>query len=332
MYTAAVIGLGNIGLMYDFDPKRERPSSHALAYDMNDRFHRVVGHDLQKKREESLVQLIPNSGFYEDVREMLISEAPEVVSICTPPEQHLSNIEEVLEHSDPKVIFLEKPVAQSHELNRLIEVSRQSKTVFIPNLSRRWNTGIQDLTSTIRNRKYGDLITLNARYTRGIRNTGSHLLDLINLFAGRIDKVHTTRLVSTSSENEGDPSYSFFFNTEKLIHGHVDAFDDRNFYMFEIDLFFERGKVEIRLSGDQIIYYQVAQHPLFSGFLSLKVEKQCEHLLKESNLQNAIQHIVNVIDKTESPIVSLEEGVAPLLIGIAIEKSFVSGVEEPINY
>lgn len=320
MYKAAIVGLGQIGLMYDFDPKRISPSSHTAAYQLHPELQLVAAHDVRIQQQTFLKKLAPGTLFYQEIIPMLQTEEIDVISICTPPDQHLQNIKEVLQYSSPRVIFCEKPVVSSmEEIEQLKQLLRKKGTLLIPNLSRRWSRGAQSIVNGIK--KFGRLEKIHMRYTRGIYNTGSHLFDLVRLFAGAIKEVRVCNQVPTSADNEGDPSFSFYFITEYQSHGFAEAFNDRNYYMFEMDLYFEAGKIEMRLSGDEIKIFQTGPHPLFSGFSHFDLVSEEKGLLAESHLKNAIEHIVEVLKGETSPICGLTDGVHPLYVAQALIRS-----------
>lgn len=50
MWKAAVLGLGKIGLMYDFEPNRLAPSSHVMVYHLDSNFSLVMGADTERER------------------------------------------------------------------------------------------------------------------------------------------------------------------------------------------------------------------------------------------------------------------------------------------
>ena len=322
-YSAGIIGLGQIGLMYDFDPKREKPSSHTLAYELNYRVNLVVAADIQAEQREKLAQIAPNAEFYQDMNEMFRECPVDIISICTPAIQHLSDIRSVLQIMRPKVIFCEKPlVSDLRQALLLKEMLTQYQCLVMPNLSRRWNLGMRHIREQILCGLYGNLQKIHIRYTRGILNTGSHLFDLLYWWVGSIEYVQTMNKVETSSENSGEPTFSFHFTIGNHINGFAEGFDDEQYYLFEMDLYFAKGKIEVRNSGDDVFYYQVGEHHLFSGLNSLHLQRHESNLLAEANLGNAVEHIVRVLDGVELPICTADNGLYPLYVAEALLQSY----------
>jgi predicted dehydrogenase len=333
MIQALVIGLGQIGLMYDYDANRTSPSSHTLAYLNHTDVNLAAAADLNSQRQINLLEKAPETIFYNDYKQMLTEHTADIVSICTPPKSHFEIIKYLVENTCTKLIFCEKPViADEREAQLLMQLLTNSKCILVPNLSRRWSKGMTRIHEVIKSKELGLLQKINVRYTRGIFNTGSHIFDLINWFAGEMGKVLVVNQISTSADQEDDPSFSFHFTTIRNISGFAEAFDDRNYYMFEMDLFFEAGKIEVRESGNKVNYYHVSKHPLFFGFTSLHLDKKEDNLLQESIMQNAINHLVNIRNNEELPVCTVRDGLYPIFIAQSILKSNSSSSWEYISF
>jgi predicted dehydrogenase len=332
MHTAAIIGLGQIGLMYDFDPKRKQPSSHVLSYAQNPRIHLSATADVRETQEAYLKQLSPVTEYYQSVEAMLENNRCDIVSICTPPAFHLSNIKSILAVYTPQIIFCEKPIASNlQEVEEIYELLRGKSCLIVPNLTRRWYHGMIELKHAIEAGAYGSMNKIHIRYTRGLYNTGAHLFDLINWFAGIIDRVSAVERVATSSEESGDVSYSFLFNTSNKVTGYAEAYDDRDYYLFELDLYFDQGKIEIRDSGDVVHYYKSGSHRLFSGFASLNLLHTASDLLNDSSIANAVKHLTHILEGKEEPACSLADGIYPLFVAEAVLASAKSGQWEKVK-
>lgn len=330
MVQAAVIGLGKIGLMYDIVSSEGRPGTHALAYHLHPEIDFAAAVGVRREQGEFLAKLAPEAAFYLNAEEMLGRHKPDIVSICTPSHVRYELIKTVLEQSAAPIIFCEKPVARSIEEARQISalMAAHGGRVLIPNLSRRWNEGTANVRARITDRSYGTLKKIHLRYTRGIYNSGAHLFDLVRYFAGSIDYVQVVGQVPTSMDEQGDWTYRFLFKAgESRISGFAEAFDDReDYYMFEMDLFFDRGKIEIGRSGDVIRYFGVGDHPHLKPLRLLRLEREDEGMLaKSNNMQNAVAHLVDVLAHKAEPVCSLEDAAYPLYVAEALIRSSDNG-------
>ncbi|MCD1260839.1 Gfo/Idh/MocA family oxidoreductase [Paenibacillus athensensis] len=332
MLHSLIIGLGQIGLLYDLDPLRHKPSSHTTAYLDSERFRLVAAADIHQGRESLLRGFDDSVRFYTQVTAMLQDHAAEVISICTPPDNHLALIREIISTTSTKLIFCEKPVvANLDEARSLHELMQTTGCMLIPNLSRRWNKGMQRIYEALRQGAYGELQRIHLRYTRGIYNTGSHIFDLVSWFAGRLQSVLVIDQVPTSADHEGDSSFTLHFTTERQVSGYAEAFDDRYYYMFEMDLYLTRGKITILESGNKVRYERVGEHQLFSGFQSLHLDKFDDNLLHDSTLKHAMEHIADVVDGKQQPVCTLKDGLHPIFIAEAVQRSYLSRQWEPVK-
>ncbi|KRE97952.1 hypothetical protein ASG89_29045 [Paenibacillus sp. Soil766] len=332
MYKAAIAGLGQIGLMYDFDPKRVAPASHTLAYKRTPDIQLIAAMDSRTSQEQYLNKLSPETKFYDDLVLMLRETKPDVVSVCTPPEHRLKILKTIVAEASPKIIFCEKPVALDvFDAKKILEFVRSTDCLVIPNLSRRWLGGMTRIKEAIDQKIFGELQKVHVKYTRGIFNTGSHIFDLIHWFVGAIDTVQVIGQVYTTADKDNDPSYDFLFKTINGTTGYAESFNDEQYYMFELDLYFAKGKVEIRESGNRVVYFEQGSHPLFSGFHSLHAVKEETNLLQESTIANAIQNIIEVLNGNSRPACDINDGLSPLFVADALQQSHVSKTMQKVK-
>lgn len=335
MWTAAVLGLGKIGLMYDFESGRSAPASHVLAYHLDKAYALVMGADLDTRREACLRKAAPEAAYYSEAKAGLRRTQPDVISICTPPKLHLSQIEAIFDTvQQPRLIFCEKPLAANRAEACAVRAlcAKYPQTVVVPNISRRWSTGLRKVRDACQSGEYGRLQKIHVRYTRGIYNTGAHLFDLLHMWTGqKIKAVQVLKKVSTSSELENEPSYTFFFGQENGVYGYAEAMDDRQYYLFEIDLYGSGGKIEMRCSGDEVRYYRTAPHHLFAGFEELQMVREDLHLLSEPLLARAVRNFAGVLAGTEQPACRIDDAIYPLCVAEALERSYRNESEEKVD-
>lgn len=335
-YKAAVIGLGNIGLLYDLELQRPHPSSHVVAYRMSSAFDLVCGIDDDKGKSSLLQSNSSKALFFSSLDDAISSDVltnVDVVSICTPPDTHLDILFKLIHLQTVKVIFCEKPVVSNlDEAKRLLsELDYNKDVIVVPNISRRWNKGLRKVSDIIESGELGKVDKIHIKYTRGIDNTGTHLFDLLKMWTGsRIRRVQVLGETRTSAFPE--PSYSFYFEMESDVTGYAEAIDDTQYYLFEIDLYLSNGKIEMRNSGDEVIYYCVKNHHLFSGFKELYDYRRESGLLQDACMKNAIDNIANVLDRKEEIYCNIEDATYPLYIADKLRKSYIGKRMEEIDY
>lgn len=330
-YKAAVIGLGKIGLEYDVTSLRH-PESHTLAYVLDDGFQLACAMDVQQDKRKMLHHFSPTTKFYTDLSTMFVDNPDvDLVSICTPPRFHLHNLEYLIRHTNVQNIFCEKPLISSlKELSVFKELLSFRRVTIVPNLSRRWNTKIQSMREKIVSEQYGKLQKVIIRYTRGIYNTGAHLFDLLHWCGINILRVQVIDEVYTTSDQEGEKTFSFTFFASDGVRGYAEAFNDTQYYCFDIDFYFSKGKISFQYNGNDILYYSVGKHHLFPQFPELELENSVHDALSESCLAFAMKEWKGILGKTAAPRCSWQDAIYPLLIAGALEKSYQSGIYEEV--
>lgn len=328
MYTAQVIGLGKIGLLYDIDEKREGIHSHVGACTFHPQIRLIGACDTQQAREEKLHTLAPTTPFYHDVDDMLHDHVGDIISICTPPETHYSLLQKIIPY-EPKIIFCEKPIVVSkEEMVRLKKITPSCHIV--PNLSRRWHQGIQEVRKQLKDGSFGRILYVSIQYTRGIFNTGAHFIDLIRFLIGEVTAVQVYDKVETSSDAENESSFSFIFDTSIGVKGTATAFNDKYYYLFEMDIYTEGGKITIGKSGDEISYYTVGNHSSFKGHRSLILQSLENQFLKQSQLSQAMNHFVSVLNGKEPLACTLKDGLIPYYVALHILQSYEKNGERVV--
>lgn len=336
MYRAAVIGLGNIGMLYDLEPQRPHPSTHVFAYEMSPSFDLVCGIDGDEDKREMFREKITSAKFFTSIDSAIesgILEEIDVVSICTPPNTHLEILLKLIRLHIGRILFCEKPIVSNlEEAKKLYSSMEQNKdVVIIPNISRRWNDGINNVAEVIRSKSLGEIEKIHVRYTRGIINTGSHLFDLLKMWSDkRIKRVFVMGETKTSACPE--PTYNFYFELENGAYGYAEGFDDRNYYLFEVDVYLSMGKIEMRNSGDDITFYRKTEHHLFKGFKELMPYKKETHLLLDACIKNAIDNIADILAGNGNAKCTLEDALYPLYISEKLKESFNNKCMEEIEY
>lgn len=336
MYKAAVIGLGNIGMLYDLEPQRPHPSTHVFAYEMSPFFDLVCGIDGDKDRREVFREKTTNAEFCTSIDgaiESGILKEMDVISICTPPNTHLEILLKLLRSHIGRILFCEKPIVSNLEEAKKLYCSMESNkdVVIIPNISRRWNIGLNNVTDVICSKCLGEIEKIHVRYTRGIRNTGSHLFDLLKMWSDeRIKRVSVMSETKTSAWPE--PTYNFYFELENGAYGLAEGFNDRNYYLFEVDVYLSSGKIEMRNSGDDITYYKTTEHHLFKGFKELMPYKEEINLLQDACMKHAIDNIADILEGNGKAKCTLEDAVYPIYVSEKLQKSFTSKCMEELDY
>ena len=250
MYKALLIGCGNIGALYDLDS--EQISTHAKAYIHSGNFELSV-FDNNKELAKSIA--LKYNVTYVDNYEKIIQNY-DCVSICTPTDTHFEILNKAI-NANIKVIICEKPVSKKQkELVKIIELYKTSKSKIIVNYFRRFSPAFINLKKKISTELQAHkLLTISIRYQKGFLNNCSHAIDLIQFLFNCEFK-----LKDVEKRNEvfdyfiDDPTISlngYWENVFINISGLVNI----SYNIFEIDLFFDKSRISILNSGDNLILF-----------------------------------------------------------------------------
>jgi predicted dehydrogenase len=158
MYRTAIIGGGRIGVEFD--------DCHARAYKENPDCELLAIIDKRldlatKAGEKWDIPIVGNQ--YETLGELGL----DIVSICTPPQTHYEVLKDMLViNPNLKAIYCEKPISiELKEAEEMVELCKEKNVILQVNHQRRF--GVPTFY-----------------YSRGLFNTGTHLVDMLRMFFG----------------------------------------------------------------------------------------------------------------------------------------------------
>jgi predicted dehydrogenase len=142
-YRAAIIGLGRMGSTIDEEvkdyPAIPLPYSIAGACRQSSRLELVAGADLLPEKRSAFQERWGVTALYEDYRQMIRQEAPDLVAICTRAENHAELALGVAEEG-VGMVFLEKAMACSmREADAILAAYQERGIAFNTGVLRRFD-------------------------------------------------------------------------------------------------------------------------------------------------------------------------------------------------
>ena len=270
-YKALLIGLGRIGMSYDYTENSTSDSvvlSHAQALSSHDDFELVGGVDSCPQQREKFFQKF-KTPVYKTVYEALAIVCPEIVIIATSTASHLEVCKAVLAQLKPRLIVLEKPIAYSvDDSYAIIELGKSAGVTIAVNYFRAYEPAHKRLSEKLSNGFLGFPLTAVVRYTNGMINNGSHWVQYLSAILGDLETVdmsaHTNMLADDFS---GEVKISFSNGSVYFV-----PFQSTEYYLFEIDIYGPLGKISIDSSGDNIKEYLAIPDPAFPSLKILSNE------------------------------------------------------------
>jgi predicted dehydrogenase len=261
MVNCAIVGCGRIAGGYDV-PHDDQIRTHAKAYMKNPDCQLVGVCDSDFNLAQRFAEIWGADQIFTNIEELLKECKPDILSVCTPNDMHERHFLEACKAGVP-VVWMEKPAASSlSEVERMISFAEISDTRVWVNYFRRYEKGFRDLSAALAS--LGKLQNVRAMYTKGLRNNGSHMLDLIDWFFGPIHNVDSVN----SHYDSSFPSASVNIETERAIV-ELRALDYNEFEIFELDIIGVGGRVTVVDGGQEIRYYQKGCAPLYDKYNNL---------------------------------------------------------------
>lgn len=330
MYRAAIVGCGRIASEFDADPKRKGSiASHAGAYNSLSSVVLNAAADVDQKKLKQFGEKWGVDKLYSDYRELLEKESIDILSICTWSSTHREICERAVE-SGVKAIFCEKPITESlRAADEMVAICKNKGVLLAIDHSRRWDEMHQQIKDYIQSGKLGKIQKVSAYYTGGIANTGTHLLDILRFFFGDVAWVWSN---FAGQEQETDPSIDAYLYFKQGFGATLQGLEVKNYLIFEIDIFGEKGRIRIKNSGFNTLFWEVIDHSKFSGYKCLG---SMGNEMFGSGLQNcmirAIENIINSLKTGDEPKSTGNDGRAALELICAIHESKGNKIFLPLN-
>jgi len=309
-YKAAVIGCGRIGFTFDNDAKRRYVASHAKAYKSvkNTELAAVCDIDsgkLQKCRKELNIP-----AGYADLKKMLTKEKIDILSICTPPATHYGIIKEAAKFP-LRAIFCEKPLADNLEdAKKILDLCAGKKMILQVGHQRRFDRLHLQTKELMRNGRLGKAQQVNFYYTAGVKNTGSHMFDILRFFFGNVKWIEAV-FSENKSGNKKDPNVDGVLKFRNGLFATFQACDVKNYLVFEMNCFLNKGRFILKESGWSLDFYKVKDSTYCSGYKELhKVKSPFNISYKRNFMINAVKHLTECIRENKEPVSSGKDGLA----------------------
>lgn len=284
-FKAVVIGLGAIGLEYDYECNDDtRVLTHAQAYHQHPGFELVAGVDANEQQAKKFEKKFGVPAF--SSIEALESVSIDLVSICTPTGTHF-DIYDKVEQLAPRLVLCEKPLSHTLALaSNIVDRAEQNNICLAVNYFRRFEPGVQELKRRITENALGDLLSGIVWYKRGMLNNASHFIDLLIYCYGLPDDAH---IINHSSDN--------FYLSWGAANIQFCAVESTEYNFFEMHLVCSRAKVAYIDGGARIELRNTDTQTDLSGRQQLQ---QAEALLQtdffryQYHVQQALyKHLLN---------------------------------------
>ena len=309
---AAVIGCGRMGTRPQDQVKGTFPNgwlpvSHIEAVQESCCFDLVAACDVSKDALHFVSERYGVANLYQDFRELIDVEKPEVITIATRTPIKKEIIEYACQNA-VKGIYVEKPISNDiQSCHEILSLVNRSGCTFLYGVNRRYHECYHRAKQLVNEGAIGDLI--NIAVDMGVGQlfwTHPHSVDLILFFLGstRLNSIQaqldTETLITDGMGNiESDPVVEFAqFKFDNGITGTITQRGGLN-----VILSGTKGNMTIHADGHFLEFY-TSDERTCGYFLNQKTE---HYFPKKGATVNAMELLAHSIQKNVLPPISLDE-------------------------
>ena len=312
-YSVSIIGAGNISAFYD-TPSSRNISTHAHSIELNGKVFLSGFYDVAVEKAKKASKIWGGKVFASIEEAVSMSE---IVYICVPDCYHAEVLLEVLKYQTLAIVT-EKPLTLSiDDAIKVKEVATKSGTPIFLNYTRRYVNEFRELRDYINTEKVGRFRKGVGYYGKGVLHNGSHMIDLLS-FLLKDDMTVISSYNPIIDNDEKDPSADVVLRIGEGTFSLL-AMDCRYVTIFELDLLFENQRIRILDNGKIIEYYEVKKSEQFAGYENYCL-KEIKHTSWMPVVSGLIDNVVNYIEKRDSILCGIDEGIHILKVNDMIKK------------
>lgn len=256
-FRVLIVGLGNVGMGYDLKPLRKNfILTHAKAFQIHKQFSLVGGVDLDNSKRMIFEEKFSLPAFV-DIKNAIYRTSPDILVVSTTTNTICDLIIELIRDYKIKLILAEKPF--SYSLNTAQKISKLCKLnnckLFI-NYIRRSEIGVKQVKNFIANYKSSSPIKGNVWYSKGLFNTASHFINLLQYLFGKVTSYKILGVenidikISTLGLNEYfGVDFELKFSNAKFT---FQSIDKNKFFYNSIEMFGTDFKLNYDFGGESI--------------------------------------------------------------------------------
>jgi hypothetical protein len=261
-------------MLYDYNSKDDICLTHLKSFSLNPSFNIINCID---KSSDKILMAKKKYGTTINYFNSFSSDIPktDIYVLCALSNDNRNFFNQILKLSKNPFFLIEKP-AWKNKINH--------EKSFI-NYFRKCLPKIKKIKSQFDLGAFGSIQTINCYYTKGLKNNGSHLIDLIFYFFGCDIKKESIVIYNSFNDFhllDKTISFSFKLNHKKnLISVNFTGLNENMFSIIEIDIITQSNRIKITDFGEKIEYFSIAEDPIFPNYKILKkVKTQYSNMYK----------------------------------------------------
>ncbi|PIR83418.1 hypothetical protein COU19_00455 [Candidatus Kaiserbacteria bacterium CG10_big_fil_rev_8_21_14_0_10_56_12] len=308
-YRVAIIGCGKVGVLYEGEPRRPKPASHAGAVRAHAATDLVAFVDTSPSALRKAQKLFPGVTAYQSVAECLIQERPDIVIIATPPHARLEIVRLCID-SGVKALICEKPLAPStREARAIARAVSKSHLPFVLNYPRRFSPLFARVRKEIDTGALGRIQKVVCYYGNGLYNNGGHMMDTLGYLLDDTFSVLWAEHNRQAMHPKGDPCIDAALETKKGVKIVLQSLDQNEYGIFDIAIFGTKGERLFTDYGATLVETRARA----SRFKEVRQLDRAHARISHAGEGQALEEALRVLAKGE-PARGAEQGLAVMQI------------------
>ena len=329
-FRAAVIGLGRMGSTFDDEIKQGgqffMPYCHAPTYAASPHTELVAGADPHAEQGEIFANRwgLDQNRIYADYRQMLETEKPDFVSLCTTARLRAQIMIDAI-NAGVKAIWAEKPFTLSlAEADEVIDLASRKNVAIAVNCSRRYNVFFTEARRMVADGELGEILQITAYAQCNLSHNGSHAIDTMRYLAGGdvewvFGEMESDEKAAADEDLMGNGYMVFDNGVRGFLRG-----TPTGAAPWEFDLIGDEGRIRSLAQGMETQYYRWVPGGLRGRGLPARAPFPLPTTIPSMGLA-VIDDLVHCIDTGNQPRCSALDGRKALEIAIALRESHRRG-------
>jgi hypothetical protein len=291
----ALIGLGNIGMMYDYDKNGSYTLTYATALKRSKKLDFIGAVDISKKKRELFEKKFQIKSF-STPKKLFEKIKPDIVIISTPTNKHLDIIKELIKLKKNLVIICEKPLTKNYNtIMKLENLVKKNKNKVYTNYMRLFDPKFLSIKKYFEENKKLNFFC-EVFYNGSLLNSCSHYISLIITLFGNNYKIKILKIKKN-------------FCDFKLIYKNSEIYfyssSIRNLQYEDIRLISKNFIFTYKNGGQEIIKEKSIINPIYkSGRNYVRIKKIKDNFYKNSQ-KFTIKEIEKLFDNKKRLIADL---------------------------
>lgn len=309
MLNVALIGLGNIGLLFDINKDDTQKSlSHVKSIFLHKEFNLLYAVDVNLDNEKVLKTFFPSVKLFNSHSEIVLKDDIDILVIATPTKNHFSILKDFENNLNIKIFFIEKPLFQTFK--EYEEINESIKNKIVVNYLRRFAPAFIDLKKRLKKEIYVEKIIIN--YCKGLKNNGSHMIDLLNYLFDDLEIKSSQILSSSIGFDENDFCYDLYIeatHNNKIIPIFFISHNHEKYNLINMDIYTNKHKIEFSNSEGKISYFKIVDDTNFSNYKVFDSLGEDVEINNQYLMYYAYENISNILINQEKNISSFSDEV-----------------------